>query len=673
MKTAAATLGVLLLAVLSGTVSAPGVHSAGSPPPRITPVTPVPPLQTCPASLKLVLAPGQHWPKSVGMKVPSDLPPGNVTVHLPQYPGARVATEHQESPDFTYRADLYLKSASAEYQTSDSLATVTTWYLAAFAACGYTLQSSGERSLRGARESDGFVWIDKQGRHEFWMSLSFAHASDGGTLILYVAIDYTPPVYPAPGSILRIPGTPVTLTITRYSGMNPGFGALRPLRTVTVHNGATVASLANEINRLPKLTVSVISCPSDDGRHLTLRFGDAGGSHHVITVNLGGCRPVVAPPAPASWLYDDPKLLPRLLALVNGVGSSRAGYVYDARTLRIVRIRLLAATGGWFLSTGQGGKHLLYISGGTLFMAPAGGGRARLLARGIADASFAMNDFAVLTRPIRAAHRNDLLEIDTKTDHAHALYLAASATLVGRNAGIGQPRLGDAMEYNLQYVWSGVDRRLAAIDPEHPNSDRFLTAAFLPSLTQDRLIAVSGSGDQTAVYRPGAGIAVRNPGSSQGGGGRLVRRLHLGDVSFLSWAPDDTHLAFRSGDSLIVANITTGAIHSQLSLHGQIIHGAAWDPWSHVLALSLAPIGAPVWQSHVELINADGTGARMLALPFAGVTELRWSTFRGQTIEITRATPHGTQAWALSLPPMPRDPGQPLSRFYWSSRRTWSR
>jgi len=658
----ASILVVVLLVVLSATMTVPVAHSAGGPPPRITPVTPVPPLQSCPASLKLVLAPGQHWPKSVGIRVPSDLPPGNVTVHLPRYPGARVATEHQKNPDFTYQADPYLKSASVEYQTSDSLATVTTWYLAAFAGCGYTLQSSGELSIRGTRESDGFVWIDKQGRDEFWMSLSFARATDGGTLILYVAIDYTPPVYPAPGSILRVPGTPVTLSITRYSGMNPGFGALRPLRTVTVYDRATVASLADEINRLPKLTGGPISCPLDDGSHLTLRFGDTDGSHHVVTVNMLGCRTVTAPPAPAGWLYADAWLLPRLMALVNGAGSSRAGYVYDARTLRIAHFRLLAATGGRFLSTGQNGQHLLYLSGGDLFMAPAGAGRAHLLARGIADASFAIDDLGVLALPVHAAHRNDLLEIDTKTGRAHAFYLPARATLVGRNAGIGRPGLGDAMAYNLQFVWYVMDRRLAGIDPEHPIGDRFQTAAFLPPQTPSRLVVVSGSGDQIAVYRPTAGIAVRNPGFSQGGAGRGVRRLQVGGVSFLSWAPDDAHLAYRSGDRLLVANVTTGAIHSLLSLRGQTIHGAAWDPWSHVLALSLAAIGAPVWQSHLELIDADGTGVRALALPFAGATELRWSTFRGQTIGITRVTPHGSQAWVLFLPPMPRDPGQPLSR-----------
>ncbi len=651
---------VVLLVVLSGTMTVSGAHSAGDPPPR---KMPVPPLRTCPASLKLVLTPGQHWPKSAGTQVPSDLPPGNVTGHLPRYPGARVATEHQKNPDFTYQADPYLKSASAEYQTSDNLDTVTTWYLAAFAACGYTLQSSGERSLRGTVESDGFVWIEKQGRDEFWMSLSFARAADGGTLILYVAIVYTPPVYPAPGSILRVPETSVTLAITRYSGLNPGFGALRPLRTITVHNRITVASLADEINRLPKATGGTFSCPWDDGSHLTLRFGDAGGLHHVVTVNLGGCRPVIAPPAPAGWLYDDPKLLPRLMALVNGAGSSPAGYVYDARSLFVVHSRLLAATGGRFLSTGQNGQHLLYLSGGTLFMAPAGGGRARLLARGIADASFAIDDFAVLARSIHTAHRNDLLEIDTKTGRAHAFYLPAGATLVGRNAGIGRPGLGDALAYDLQYVWSVLDRRLAGIDPEHPNGDRSVTAAFLPQPAPSRLIAVSGSADQIAVYRPGAGITVRNRGFSRvSSGGRLVRRLHVGGISFLCWAPDDTHLAYRSGDSLLITNLATGAIHSLLSLRGQTIHGAAWDPWSHVLALSLAPTGAPAWQSHVELINADRTGTRLLALPFAGATELRWSTFRGQTIGITRLTAHGKQAWVVSLPPMPRDPGQPLSR-----------
>jgi hypothetical protein len=533
---------------------------------------------------------------------------------------------------------------------------VVTWYEDAFAACGYSLQ--GTQSGPGIVEpSQGITETGQVGGIKLWIALSFASAPDGGTLILYVAIALTPPKYPVPGSILRVPGTPVAVSITQYSGMNPGPRGLRPLRSVDVRDAATAASLGDEINHLPKVTGVTISCPMDDGSHDTLVFRDADGSTHPVYIGLRGCQMVAAPPAPAGRLWDDRRLLPRINSLLHGPGGRSHPYPYDARNLRPVRVRQLGSIPGRFLSTGQNGSHLLYLSRGSLFTAPAAGGSPVLLAKGISDASFTINDQYALARPLASPDVTRLLLIDTHTGKTQPFHLPGGAVLVGRVAGNGAPGLADAMACDLQYVYFLDGRRVGGIDPAHPTHDRFRSAPYLPPRARGQRIAVSCSGVQIAVYQPGKGLVIRYVGHVEDGGGRLVRRLAIGGLTFLSWAPDDRHLAYRTGDTVFVLDVSSGEIRPLMRIGRDVIHGAAWDPWSHLIALSITPPGAAASNSRGVLANTDGTITGRLPLPFRGATRLDWSVWAGETIGVTRVTARGTQAWAVSLPALPPDPG----------------
>lgn len=648
-------LRILAVLIVSLAVLAQGeghtvrVESA-SPTATMSPVATSP---SCDTPLTLTLEPGQHWPGGRTGTLPADMPPGTITVRLPLYPNATLTQEVEAQPTFSYPAVAYLKSASITYHAAADLKSVRAWYQQSFQACGYTLTGYGSSGRSGVELSEGITVSQKGAQNAPAISLSFARAADGGTLILYIALAVTPPQYPVAGSVLRVPGTPVAVTITQYSGMNSG--ALRPLRSTDVHDPVTAASLADEINHLPKV-IGIFSCPMDDGSHDTLVFRDADGSSHPVRIDLRGCRDVVAPGAPAGRLWDDPHLLPRINALLKGTGGRQIPYPYDARTLHPVRVRQLGAVPGRFLSTGQNGSHLLYLSRGNLLMAPATGGAPQLLARGIADASLGIDDQVALARPSGSSATN-LRLIDTRTHSSRPFPLPSGSTLIGRDAGLGPAGLSDAMACQPAYVWYIHGRHIEAIDPEHSVHDRFHSAGFLPAHRQHQLLAISCSGGQIAIYQPRKGLVVREIGFDEGSGGRLIRRIANGNINFLSWAPDDRHLAYRSGSAVSVLDVQTGAVRPLLRLGRDVIHGAAWDPWSHVLALAVTPHGAPLSASRVILADVNGQATGRLPLPFTGATTLTWSTWKGETIGITRVTNHGTEAWAISLPSLPADPG----------------
>jgi len=92
--------------------------------------------------LTLVLQPGIHsyvppiyafyelW------KPAPDMPPGNVTINLPVYPGAIPATKRYNSPGFALSMDPYLKSGWAEKVIPVPAASAVTWYRGECAAIG---------------------------------------------------------------------------------------------------------------------------------------------------------------------------------------------------------------------------------------------------------------------------------------------------------------------------------------------------------------------------------------------------------------------------------------------------------------------------------------------------------------------------------------------------------
>jgi hypothetical protein len=614
----------------------------------------------CVTPLTLTLQPGLHFPGAQPQPIPDDLPPGSIPVALPLYPGAVSTQEQEELPTFSYPADQYEKSMSETYEAPAGVTNVMAWYRDAFSACGYPSPPGVGQSGKVGQPplSYGIDYSRQDGRNTIFINLSLAAAKDGGTLVLYVVIALTPPDYPVSGSILRVPGTPVSVQITRYNGLNPGPHESRPARSVSVTDVATAASLADEINHLPKVT-GEYHCPFSDNSHLTLVFADAGGAQHVVRIDLRGCQFVVAPPAPNGRVFDDPQLLPRILGLLAGAGSHMLALPFDARSLKTVRVRRLAGTSSRFLSTGQNGSNLLYLAGGTLFMTPAGGGQGRLLARGIADAAFATNDSYVLARPRSSHDLTHLLLIDTRTGKSTPFTLPAGAAPIGRVAGTGSAGLSDAAQCFLQYILYRAGNAFAGVNPYDPRHDHFRTARIFPTPSPGQLAATSCFGDRIAIYEPGRGLTVKYSIGSSIGTSRVVRRLPISGVSFLAWAPDDEHLAYRVGPTVFVLNVKTGASRPLLRVGQDAIEGAAWDPWSRVLALSVSPLGRPA-AAAVLLANVSGKSADRLRLPFAGAGRLEWSAWTGTSLGITRVTAHGTQAWVATLPSLPPDPGASL-------------
>jgi hypothetical protein len=153
---------------------------------------------------------------------------------------------------------------------------------------------------------------------------------------------------------------------------------------------------------------------------------------------------------------------------------------------------------------------------------------------GIIDASLAIDDFQALAPPVGAKSLTSLQVIDTKTGRAHPFDLPAGSTLLGRIAGVGPAALSDALACDLQFVWFVHGRQVGGIDPLHPAGDTFHSAGFVPGHVPREMMAISCSGDQLAIYRPLQGLVIYQIGFAEGGGGRVLRRFAVRDVSFLS-------------------------------------------------------------------------------------------------------------------------------------------
>jgi hypothetical protein len=116
--------------------------------------------------------------------------------------------------------------------------------------------------------------------------------------------------------IPRVPGTPTSVTISRIGGLNAGASARKVTTSVTVSSSHMTQSLAAEINALPHMT-GMFACPRDDASALRLVFHSADATNRRVRVGLQGCQTVTAKGASAGRLFDDPRLLPKLLALLN--------------------------------------------------------------------------------------------------------------------------------------------------------------------------------------------------------------------------------------------------------------------------------------------------------------------------------------------------------------------
>ena len=95
-----------------------------------------------------------------------------------------------------------------------------------------------------------------------------------------------------PGATRQIvpPGARGVL-LCRYSGLNTPSGDFRLTLSARVHDSATVARLARELDALAP-TTGVYHCPADSGADIVARFTYAAGPPNPVTIDLTGCNPV---------------------------------------------------------------------------------------------------------------------------------------------------------------------------------------------------------------------------------------------------------------------------------------------------------------------------------------------------------------------------------------------
>lgn len=164
------------------------------------------PAPACAASLSLVQQPGYSFQ---GVNEPSspDTPPDPVTIQVPLYPGAVPADEHVYLPVFSSLASPYLKTAVAEFATTDPMPAVESWYEQQFAACGYSSDGHGT-SRDGQGHSSDTIEFSLPGATYQEVAMVFELGDSGRTLILYTAITVSLPARPAasylPNDIVQV-------------------------------------------------------------------------------------------------------------------------------------------------------------------------------------------------------------------------------------------------------------------------------------------------------------------------------------------------------------------------------------------------------------------------------------------------------------------------------------
>jgi len=231
----------------------------------------------------LHLRPGGCGPFTPGGLAPGDIPPGEVALRLPRYPGA-AATDRAPAPVLSFPLDGYLKEASAMLLApSGDPQVVADWYAERLARLGYRSYGSGSGmdatgSISETVASQEFTW---QGQSERQVQVLVEAAGSGQTLLLLEAHSPAPP--PRPRASLILPGLMILLVDYRVQGTpaqarqwaaTAGLpGADRPWHRA-VRDGPTLARIARLLNALPMRTGISSAVPDPRVTALTFRARD---------------------------------------------------------------------------------------------------------------------------------------------------------------------------------------------------------------------------------------------------------------------------------------------------------------------------------------------------------------------------------------------------------------
>ncbi len=211
------------------------------------------------------------------------MPPGDVTVTVPVYPGARASNATFHVPCWSTPMTPYVKTAQTAFRVAAADPTVQAWYGRAFAGTG--LPTAGS-SMAGSGDFSS-VCLDYGGRPVYGpagyqpeVDVAFEKLSPHATLVVYHATAVVPPprepsAYVAPGAVARVDVT--------YRPWN--WGARPPFQR-TITDPATIAGLAAAVNALPP-----------DGGGTCLPAADTmAGASLVFDLNEGGTQVVISRP-----------------------------------------------------------------------------------------------------------------------------------------------------------------------------------------------------------------------------------------------------------------------------------------------------------------------------------------------------------------------------------------
>jgi hypothetical protein len=624
IKTAASWLGILCMVQLL----APGPMRAAS-------VSAAPTPAGCSTPLTLTLRPGLTEPNNhVSMPAAPNIPPGQVVIHVPLYPGATPSTLPMPHAAYSYPASRYLKSATAEYELSTDWTTASNWYRQAFTACGYTEAGSGSSGLHGVTVSIGITMRDPQ-HPPLEVALAFTHGPAGKTLVLYVAHTIALPPQPA-----MVPGSPRAVTIVSYRPLVQGqLAATRPNKYVIVRDSQSIRDLIHHLNALPS-PGGVMSCPADNGSHDELIFAYPDGRHLTVDVGVQGCR-LVHSGNTNGFAGADNGLFLLLDALLARKTAVHLGAPFDARTLRLAARQAHTTDGSAsFLTWNAGGTEYVYLDRGALWVADRDNRWRREIAAGpVGQGAFdTSGDF--LYRPLVRGALGPLTVVASasRIDHyRYSVSWAPRTPIVGTQAGMGTP-WSNGLE-GCSYVWFPQGKRLVGIDP-HYRSDTERSGLRLPPPTAGTRVAVSCDRSLAAIATPTGGLEIREVQS-----GTLVRRLRPPEpVTGLSWGTDNRTLAYVTGGiggTLNAVDTATGREHLLVRLGGDTVQGMTWDPYAHALALSC--LNRSTLEGELEVVNADGTGLRVLERQGGSLpARPQWSN-RGGVIGYTRETLVGAE------------------------------
>gem|GEM_PF-6638937 len=230
------------------------------------------------------------------------MPPGDVVVAVPLYPGARRSKATFHAPCWGMPGSPYTKTAQVEFRIPAADATAEAWYTHAFAATQLPASGSGmagHGDYSSQCQQFGGRGVYGPGGYPPEVEVGFDQLTPDATLVVYHATAVVPPPR-APGSYVT-PNEVARVDVT-YRPWN--WGARRPFQK-SVTEPATIAGLAAAVNALPPDAGGICFAAADVSAGTTLAFDLKGGGAQVFTSRPGVCGAVEVAGHRTLWDVSD--------------------------------------------------------------------------------------------------------------------------------------------------------------------------------------------------------------------------------------------------------------------------------------------------------------------------------------------------------------------------------